>query len=306
MTEFELMDPAAFPAQPPPASPRVAEYIAEASAASRDAVRRWPPQRCSYGPSVSHKLDVFEADRGTGLRPALVFFHGGAWTSGYLWWSSFMVPGVREAGGVLVAGTYRLGPEHRFPAQLHDVAAAIAWVWASAGRIGVDRDRIFVGGHSAGGHLSALAALHADALGGAGASGSIVKGCFPVSASFNLHYPDAQPGSGEERVYKTLLAYPQDAHGASPVNHLDRGAPPFHIVCGESDFDRVRRTSREMADAMQRRRLAVRLDEWTGADHFDTHLALKDPRHRWYESLQEAFAGVPGGGMPTEPAAGRP
>jgi quinol monooxygenase YgiN len=43
---------------------------------------------------------------------------------------------------------------------------------------------------------------------------------------------------------------------------------------------------------MRRRRHDVRLEEWTGADHFDTHLALKDRRHRWYEALGEAFAGA--------------
>jgi acetyl esterase/lipase len=64
-----------------------------------------------------------------------VFLHGGAWSSGYPWWTSFMAPGVRAAGGVLVAPTHRLGPEHRFPAQMHDAAAAIAWVWTNAERI---------------------------------------------------------------------------------------------------------------------------------------------------------------------------
>jgi acetyl esterase/lipase len=289
MTDEDLMDPAAFPEQPPPASPRVAEYIAEASAASREVIRVWTPRRFSYGPHPRHKLDVFEVDCSAGLRPALVFFHGGAWCRGYPWWSSFMAPGVRDAGGVLVAPTYRLGPETRYPAQLYDVAAAIAWVWANAHKIGIDRNRITVGGHSAGGHLSSLAALHPDALGGAGASGCIAKACFPVSASFNLHHPDAQPGSGEERVYKTLLARPEDAPAASPINHLAKGAPPFHIVCGGNDFDRIKRTSREMADAVKGRRLGVSLEEWAGADHFDTHLALKDPRHRWYDSLRDTL-----------------
>jgi acetyl esterase/lipase len=203
-----------------------------------------------------------------------------------------MAPGVLQAGGVLVAPTYRLGPEHRFPAQLHDVAAAIAWVWTNAERLGVDRERIVVGGHSAGGHLSALATLHADALGGAGASGRIVKGCLPVSASFNLHHPNAAPGSGEGRVYKSLLARPEDDLVASPVNHLDRGAPPFHIVYGERDYAWVRRTGREMVEAMRRRRYGVHVEEWVGADHFETHLALRDPRHPWYETLRKAFAGA--------------
>jgi acetyl esterase/lipase len=221
-----------------------------------------------------------------------VFLHGGAWSSGYPWWTSFMAPGVRAAGGVLVAPTHRMGPEHRFPAQMHDAAAAIAWVWANAERIGVDRDRIVVGGHSSGGHLAALAALHPDALGGAGVSGSIVKACLPVSSSYDLRNPDAEPGSLKARLSAMLLARPGDGRAASPVIHLERGGPSFHIVYGENDFRWIKQTSGEMAEAMRRHRQCVQLEAWAGADHFATHLALKDPQHPWYDTLRRVFAGA--------------
>jgi arylformamidase len=119
-----------------------------------------------------------------------------------------------------------------------------------------------------------------------------VKACMPLSCSFNLHYPDAAPGSGEERVYKFLLKEAADDHAASPINYLSGPIPPFHIVHGGNDFERIIRTSREMVAAVGRRNRPVSLEEWSGLDHFDTHLALRDPRHPWYAKLRDIFAAI--------------
>lgn len=290
MIDVELMNPAAFPPQPPPAERRVADYIAEASAASRETMRRWRPQRRSYGLHRSQVLDIFSGESAAAPRPALIFFHGGAWIAGYPWWSSYMAPGVREASGILVTPTYRLAPDAKFPAQLEDVAAAIAWVFRNAAQFGIDPDRLVVGGHSAGGHLAALTCLHPSALPQAGVPHETVTACMPVSSSFNLHCPDAAPGSGEERVYRFLLAHRADDRLASPINYLSGAIPPFHIVYGERDFARIVRTSLEMAAAVRSRNSPISIEEWRGHDHFDTHLALRDPQHPWYARLRDMFA----------------
>ena len=285
-----LMDPDQFQPQAPARSPRVAEYAEEAARLSRAVLEQWSPQRVRYGPHQNQMLDIFSGDGKSGLRPALVFFHGGAWSAGYLWWSSFMAPGIEKIGGILVTPTYRLGPEYRFPTPLEDVAQAIAWVWNNAGDIGVDRQRIFVGGHSAGGHLSTLATLKPGTLSREGAPDDLVKGCFALSSSFNLHYPNPAPGSGEERTYKTLLARAEDDRIASPIEYLSRDCPPMHMACGAGDFERIIRTNHEMADALAARNIEASLEIWENMDHFDTHLALADPRHHWYQEIGAAFA----------------
>ena len=198
--------------------------------------------------------------------------------------------GRPRGGGILVVPTYRLAPDHRFPCQLQDVAAAIGWVWKNAQQFGIDPDRLVIGGHSAGGHLAALACLQPRALQDAGVPSAVVKACMPMSASFNLHYPDALAGSGEERVYKYLLADPKDDHAASPINYLSERMPPFYIVHGENDFARISGTSRDMAATMKRGNQPVTIEEWAGLDHFDTYLALRDPQHRWYAMLRDVFA----------------
>lgn len=95
-------------------------------------------------------------------RPVLVWFHGGGWVRGTLD-SGAAIPRAlaRRAGCLVVAVGYRQAPEHPFPAAFEDAYAAVEWTHEHAGRFGGDPHRTAVGGHSAGGNLSAAVSLAA-------------------------------------------------------------------------------------------------------------------------------------------------
>jgi len=94
--------------------------------------------------------------------PALLFFHGGGFTIGSVDTHDRVCRVLARGGDCLVYSVdYRLAPEHRFPAAVDDAFDVLAWLFAEADALGVDRQRIAVGGDSAGGTLAAASALHA-------------------------------------------------------------------------------------------------------------------------------------------------
>lgn len=94
--------------------------------------------------------------------PALVYLHGGGWTlGGFDTYEPLCRQLANATGRVIISVDYRLAPEHPFPAALEDTWNAIEWVAANSTWIGVDKNRIAIGGDSAGGNLAAVTAIAA-------------------------------------------------------------------------------------------------------------------------------------------------
>ncbi|KAI8062199.1 Alpha/Beta hydrolase protein [Gongronella butleri] len=122
--------------------------------------------RATGDPAVQYKLrlDVFTpAAKSAKLRPVLFHVHGGAWVKGT---KDILYPYqkllVTQDDWVVVNIAYRLAPENPYPAHLYDVKRALRWVKQSIHAYGGDKDFIVLAGDSAGGHLSAMAAMTAN------------------------------------------------------------------------------------------------------------------------------------------------
>jgi acetyl esterase len=98
--------------------------------------------------------------------PVLVYYHGGGWTIGDLDTHDTLCRELCNLSGcAVVAVDYRMGPEDRFPAAVDDVLAATHWVRRQAASLGVDPERLAVGGDSAGGNLAAVVSIAAREAG---------------------------------------------------------------------------------------------------------------------------------------------
>jgi arylformamidase len=270
--------------------PDAIEIVAPEAARYADLVERLgretalaPVERMAYGDDRGQWLDVY-APPGARNLPVLLFWHGGAWINGHLGWLRFMAPAVTALPAVFVAATYRLAPRCRWPAQYEDVSAALSLVAAHARRFGGDPERIVVGGHSAGGHLAALVTLRRE--------GPPVRACFPVSSSYDLQYGNVAQDSLEGRVYRYLFADPSQDREASPIEYLADNRVPFHVTWGGRDFPHIAAASRRMVEALGRAGSPVTSEIVPEASHFETHLALGNPRHGWYAHLRDALARV--------------
>lgn len=275
---FDNLEP-----QTPMQMPAANAYAAAALARSRVAASQCQTALdLSYGSDRKHRLDLYlPRARVTGA-PVLIFLHGGSWTHGYKEWMGLMAPALVDAPAIFIAANYRLAPTHRFPAQLDDTLAILAWTAAEIEPHGGDRDRVFLGGHSAGGHLAALATLRRDLWAAYGIAEDAVRACLPVSTTFDFRSAPEDAGS--------FLARPEDAGAASPIAYVEGNRVPFLIAYGGADFERAKQTSRAMTAALTRAGAPARELEIPGADHFEMSLGLGDREHAWTRAVRAWLA----------------
>ncbi|MEQ9497605.1 MAG: alpha/beta hydrolase [Deltaproteobacteria bacterium] len=205
----------------------------------------------SFGDDA-RRLDVF-VPPGDGPHPVVVFVHGGFWVSG----GRKAAFGVYErlghrlaqAGVLGVVISYRLAPAHRHPAQISDVAAAIATAFDNVAQYGGDPQRVFVMGHSAGAHLALLAALDRRWLAAEGASPRRIAGVIGLSGVYDL--PDlATRGRGKIRVPQVFGSSAEVWKQASPVTHVAKRTPRILLADGDEDYLVVREETAWLREAL--------------------------------------------------------
>ena len=151
----------------------------------------------------------------TGLAPALVFYHGGGWVIGDLESHDVACRQIAtEAGMIVAAVDYRLAPEHKFPAAVDDAIAATQWVAVNAAKLGIDADRLFVGGDSAGGNLAAVVAMHARDHGGPRIKGQVLV--YPVTDLAMTHASYQDPDTGV-LLTRALMCWFRDHYLSRPL-----------------------------------------------------------------------------------------
>lgn len=246
----------------------------------------------AYGPHRLQKYNVFYP-AGAANAPVLVFWHGGGWTNGYRDYTTCMAANVVAMGMVLVAPSYRLAPEHPLPAAHEDSLQLLAALQRRVGEWGGAADRFYLAGHSAGGHLAALAALRVAGHAAAGIAPGAIRACLPISGIMDLHHAHPQPGSLEERVYTMVLRDRDASDDAvfSPLSWTAGNRIPFALTFGEKDSSRVVQSNRSLLALLQAQGCSVSCVEEPGRDHFQTHTALRDAGDGWYQRLQRILAG---------------
>jgi acetyl esterase/lipase len=181
-------------------------------------------------------------DRGA---PVLLQVHGGSWTMGSKRGQAHpLLSHLAEQGWVCVAINYRLSPKSDWPSAIVDVKQSIAWVKEHIAQFGGNPGFIAVTGGSAGGHLSALAALTPDVSEfqpGFEAADTRVQAAVPLYGAYDL-VDDDSLGAPEthdflaKKVFKTTLSEDRDRwEQASPTYQVGSDAPPFMIVQGAND-----------------------------------------------------------------------
>lgn len=194
------------------------------------------------------KLDFYAPEKTSGTAPLIIYVHGGAWRSGSK--ENPPVLPLRAKGFAVASVDYRLTPVAPFPANIHDLKAAIRFLRANAATLGCDPKRFIIAGSSAGGHLAALVGVsngsqelegdvgeHRDVSSdvqaivsfyGAANLQTILSQSTPHG--LNVRVPALQlllGGQPDEKPALTKLA--------SPVAHVDANDPPLLLIHGDQD-----------------------------------------------------------------------
>jgi arylformamidase len=218
-----------------------------------------PFEEHAYGADPYQRLAVFAPNKPNGK--ALLFWHGGGWTSGYKEWFGFMAPAFTSAGYTFVSAGYRLAPTHLFPTGLDDCLASLEWVTKRYGKP-------FIGGHSAGGHYAALIA----ARGGA----DKVRGCLPISGVYEFG-----DGSGLTMRPRFLGPDPSTDRAASPRYELRPPLPPFLIAYGTKDFPHLIPQAERFVEAVRAAGGTVEGLPMEGRTHFTASYAGGEAEGPW-------------------------
>lgn len=178
-----------------------------------------------------------------GPAPAVVFVHGGSWSHGDPSHAGPVALRFACLGIATVALSYRLVPGHRFPAPVDDVRHGLRWVRAHAGELGIDPDRLALGGISSGAHL-ALAAHVAPAIPGLEADlpaelrdvGEEVRALVLQQGPYDL--ARRPPATGRDAIAEFLWPRADDPEWvrlASPIHHAAHVRAPALLVHGTGD-----------------------------------------------------------------------
>ncbi|HBL48309.1 alpha/beta hydrolase [Gimesia sp.] len=192
------------------------------------------------------KLDlVMPRERSETPRPAIIFVHGGGWSSGDKGRGIFRSGPVEYAnlGYVCISVNYRLSDDDPFPACLQDVKCAVRWLRAHADKYNVDPNRIGGYGNSAGAHLVSLLGLvdEAHQLEGDGPwqeqSSLLNAVCVSAIPTDFVNWPG---GIRNKQTLFQLLDSPvasleEQAIKASPITYVNKQAPPFLVFQGTAD-----------------------------------------------------------------------
>ena len=177
------------------------------------------------------KLDLHRPEGGTvPTRTAIILVHGGGWMVGERGMITPLAAQFAAQGYLAVPVEYRLVKEAPWPAQRDDVAAAVEWVAANAAKLGIDADRIVVGGGSAGGHLALMATA---ALGGKARVAAVLS-LFSAS-ELTLQQPAPAGTFGAPQLVGPD-ASGEALRAASPLHQVDGTFPPVFLLHGGADW----------------------------------------------------------------------
>lgn len=242
------------------------------------------------------RMDIIYPEDPEKTYPCIVWICGGAWLqmdrSAHLPY----LAGLAREGFVVASPQYRTSNEATFPAQLIDIKSAIRYLRAHSERYRIDTEKIGVMGESAGGHLTAMAALADDSAYDVGSyleySSQVQAACpwYPPTDVTSFPYPSPLEAAASPESLLTglnVMLHQKEVETACPVSYVSKDAPPFMILHGINDHTVPFTQGEILHDRLEEAGCDVKLVAIEGADHADRQFFQKEIWQRIAEFFHE-------------------
>lgn len=244
------------------------------------------------------KMDIVYPEDKTRKYPCIVWICGGAWAvmdrSAHLAYLSQLA----RSGFVVASVEYRTSNEGIFPAQLMDVKAGIRYLKAHGERYNIDVEHFGVMGESAGGYLTAMAALVNDKSYDVGAfteySSKVQAACswYPPADVTAFSYPSPEKAAAAPEsllLGKNVALNKEEAMKICPVTYVTKDAPPFMIIHGNQDKTVPFMQGELLHDKLEAAGADVKLLVLEDADHADVRFFQEEVWRRITEFFQKTL-----------------
>lgn len=251
------------PRQSVPEYPQLAKRRSEQARKVRESAKSW--LGVPYGSSAREKLDIYPADQPGG--PVLIYIHGGYWRSGSKEDNCNFVPVFTNRGALVVLLEYDLCPMVTVSDIVRQTRSAVGWVYSNILRYSGNPSKIYISGHSAGGHLTAMALAHDWEK--EGLPRNFIKGAVVTSGVYDLDV--VMRISVQQEVKLT----PELAQENSPFHHPPLPICPVIVAVGGAEPKGWQQMSEDFFALCRERGVTCEYLVVPGANHYtmSEHLA---------------------------------
>ena len=208
--------------------------------------------------ATSPKLNVFVPRNSKSKQlPVLIFVHGGNWNSGRKGTYDLLGRNFASKGVITVIPDYTLSPNANYDTMAQQVARAIEWTKNNIGQYNGNPNAIYVTGHSAGGHLVALAVMNPKyEIDPSSVSGIILNDAAGLDMK---NYLEENPPTAKNDYIATWTSEPVKWKDASPIYFLNKNTPPFLIYVGDKTYASIKTANNRFIDGLHQYQPKVEL-----------------------------------------------